>query len=115
MSRHDEETYLKHMRDYAAEAVQFMQGRPRVDLDNDRLLMLAICRLLEMLGESASQLPQTFRDGSTQIPWKSIIGLRHRLVHAYDQINLDIIWNIVTGDLPPLIASLDFLLRPPSP
>lgn len=115
MSRHDEETYLRHMRDYAAEAVQFTKGRARADLDTDRLLMLGICRLLEMLGESACQLPATFRDGTPQVPWKSMIGLRHRLVHAYDQIDLDIIWNIVTGDLPPLIATLDALLSPPKP
>jgi uncharacterized protein with HEPN domain len=96
MSRHDEATYLKHMRDYAARAVAFCRDRSRADLDNDRMLMLAVCRLLEMLGESACQLPADSRDGLPDIPWKQIIGLRHRLVHAYDQINRDIIWSIVT-------------------
>ncbi|MGP0069547.1 MAG: DUF86 domain-containing protein [Isosphaeraceae bacterium] len=115
MSRHDEATYLKQMRDYATEAVQFSQGRVRADLDTDRMLMLAICRLLEMLGEAACQLPQGFRDGTSQIPWQAIIGLRHRLVHAYDQLNLDIIWTTVTSDLPPLIVTLETLLNPPTP
>jgi len=103
------------MRDYAAETVQFSQARVRADLDTDRMFMLATCRLLEMLGEAACQLPADFRDGTPQVPWKQLIGLRHRLVHAYDQINLDIIWNTVTGDLPSLIATLDALLSFPTP
>jgi uncharacterized protein with HEPN domain len=103
------------MRDYAAEAVRFSQGRSRADLDVDRMFMLATCRLLEMLGEAACQLPQPTRDAAPQVPWSQIIGLRHRLVHAYDLINLDIIWNIVTADLPPLIASLDALIASSSP
>jgi uncharacterized protein with HEPN domain len=110
MSRHDEQTYLKHMRDYAAEAVGFSQGRTRADLDGDRMFMLATCRLLEMLGEAACQIPQASRDAAPGVPWAQIIGLHHRLVHAYDQINLDILWNIVSVDLPPLIAGLDVLI-----
>ncbi|WP_435009347.1 HepT-like ribonuclease domain-containing protein [Tundrisphaera lichenicola] len=110
MSRHDDLTYLKHMRDYAAEAVSFTRDRRRADLDTDRMLMLAVCRLLEMMGESACQLPASFRERETEIPWKQIIGVRHRLVHAYDQVDLDIIWNIAIGDLPPLIAALDRVL-----
>lgn len=115
MSRHDERTYLKHMRDYADEAVRFSQGRGRADLDGDRMFMLATCRLLEMLGEAACQIPQASRDASPCVPWAQIIGLRHRLVHAYDQINLDILWTIVTADLPPLISALDALITPPPP
>jgi len=110
MSRHDEITYLRHMRDYAAETVLFTRDRARSDLDSDRMLMLATCRLLEMMGESACQLPARFRDEAAGIPWKQLIGLRHRLVHAYDQVDLEIIWNIATVDLPPLIASLDRLI-----
>jgi uncharacterized protein with HEPN domain len=68
-----------------------------------------------MTGEAACQLPESYRDGVAQIPWQQIIGLRHRLVHAYDVINLDIIWNIVTGDLPALITELDALIPPTPP
>jgi uncharacterized protein with HEPN domain len=120
MSRHDEITYLRHMRDYAAEAVLFTRDRARSDLDSDRMLMPATCRLLEMMGESACQLPKAFRDQAAGIPWQQLIGLRHRLVHACDDVDLDIIWNIAAVDLPPLIASLDRLIasvegRPPGP
>ena len=113
MSRHSETTYLNHMRDYAAEALQFSQGHTRPDLETDRMLMLATCRLLEMLGEAASQLASSFCEVTPQIPWRRIISLRHRHVHAYDQINFHIIWNIVTVDLPPLISALNDLMKPP--
>ena len=109
MSRHPESTYLLHMRDYAAEAVEFAGGRSREDLDTDRLFMLATCRLLQMLGEAASRLPAEYRDATPEVPWPQMIGLRHRLVHAYDVINLDMIWAIVKHDLPPLIATLEII------
>jgi uncharacterized protein with HEPN domain len=112
MSKHDETTYLRHMRDYAAEARQFASGRSRADLDHDRMFMLAVTRLLEMLGEAATQVSSATRIQNPQIPWPSIISLRHRLVHAYDQINLDIIWDILSNVLPPLIAALDAMLTP---
>jgi uncharacterized protein with HEPN domain len=114
MSRHDEATYLRHMRDYAAEAHRFATGRSRPDLDTDRMFMLAVTRLLEMIGEAATQVSGISRIQNPQVPWKSIIGLRHRLVHAYDQINLDIIWDIISNDLPPLIVALDAMLSPPA-
>jgi len=56
------------MRDFAVEAVKFSQGRSRGDLDTDRMLTLATCRLLEMMGEAACQLPEAFRDGVPEIP-----------------------------------------------
>ena len=115
MSRHDDATYLKQMRDYAAEVVQFSDGRARAELDSDRMYMLATCRLLEMMGEAAYQLPGSSRESLPEVPWKQVIGLRHRLVHAYDKLNFDILWGIVTADLPPLIAALDRLLDAPSP
>jgi uncharacterized protein with HEPN domain len=102
------------MRDYAAEARLFAQGRSRSDLDSDRMFMLATTRLPEMMGEAATQVSVATRIQHPQVPWPSIIGLRHRLVHAYDQINLDIIWDILANDLPLLIAALDAMLNPPA-
>lgn len=83
-----------------------MRGRSRGDLDTDRLLALALVRLLEITGEAAGRFPaeeQTRRPG---IPWPSIVGLRNRLIHGYDNIDYDIVWQIVTTDLPPLASEL---------
>jgi uncharacterized protein with HEPN domain len=113
MSSHDEAVYLKHMLDYAAEAHHLANGRSRVDLDNDRLYMLATTRLLEMMGEAATRASAETRLGNPDIPWKEMIGLRHHLVHGYNKVNLDMVWEILTIDLPPLIKALDVMVNPP--
>ncbi len=107
MSSHDETVYLKHMLDYAAETHQLAASRSRGDLDTDRLFMLASTHLLEMLGEAATRHSADTRLRNRDIPWKETPGLRHHLVHGYDKVNLDMIWEILTVDLPPLIAALD--------
>ncbi len=114
MSSHDETVYLRHMRDYAAEAWQLARGRCRADLDTDRTFMLATTRLLEMMGEAATRLSDATRLRNPDIPWKEAIGLRHHLVHGYDKVNLDMVWEVLTVDLPPLMAALDTLLNPPT-
>ncbi|WP_373501841.1 DUF86 domain-containing protein [Desulfococcus sp.] len=105
--RKDDIVRLRHMLDAAHEAAGFAKGRMRVDLNGDRQLVLAIVKDLEIIGEAACQVSQTGRDGLPQIPWEDIIGMRHRLVHAYFDINLDILWKTIKEDLPPLIAELE--------
>lgn len=106
MSHHDDAVRLKHMLDYAVEAIALSQGRSRADLDSDRLYNLAMTRLVEVIGESAGRLSETTRQRHPQLPWSEFIAVRNRLIHGYDQINLDILWDIIELDLPPLIAEL---------
>ena len=94
------------MLDHAKEAITAAQGRTRADLDNDRLLNLALVRLLEIIGEAASRVPREDRDLYPDIPWPEIVGLRNRLIHGYDEVDFDILWQIVTTDLPLLITEL---------
>jgi uncharacterized protein with HEPN domain len=103
----DDAIRLRHMLDAAHEAIEFAQGRTRVDLNGDRKLVLALVKDIEIIGEAAYQVSQTARDQLPGIPWDDIIGMRHRLVHAYFDINLDILWRTVQDDLPPLIAELE--------
>jgi len=105
--RKDDAIRLRHMLDAAHEAIEFVQGRTRVDLNGDRKLVLALVKDVEIIGEAAYQVSQTARNQLTDIPWDDIIGMRHRLVHAYFDINLDILWRTVQDDLPPLIAELE--------
>jgi uncharacterized protein with HEPN domain len=95
------------MLDAAREAIEFAQGRTRVDLNSDRKLVLALVKDIEIIGEAAYQVSQFARDQLPGIPWDDIIGMRHRLVHAYFDINLDILWRTVQEDLPSLIAKLE--------
>jgi uncharacterized protein with HEPN domain len=110
MTQHDPRVCLRQMRDHAQEAIELMRGKSREGLLADRTLNLAIVHLLEILGEAANRMPTEQRAKYPQIPWPQIIGLRHRLIHAYDQVDLDIVWNIVTQHLPPLVRTLDEIL-----
>ncbi len=95
------------MLDYAREALALTQGRQRADLDNDRLLDLALTRLLEIIGEAANRVPEEIQEAHPEIAWGQIISLRNRLIHGYDSIDFDILWAIVQSDLPELVENLE--------
>lgn len=105
--RNDDVIRLRHMADAAREAIGFAEDRTRADLDVDRKLVLALVKAIEIIGEAAYQVSQTARSELPGIPWEDIVGMRHRLVHAYFDINLDILWQTVQEDLPPLVAELE--------
>ena len=105
--RKDDTVRLRHMLDAAQEAIEFAQGRTRIDLDGDRKLILALVKDIEIIGETAYRISPTTRDQLPGMPWDDIIDMRHRLVHGYFDVNLDILWRTVQDDLPPLIAELE--------
>jgi uncharacterized protein with HEPN domain len=98
--RKDDRVRLQHMLDAANEALTFIQGKIRADLDNDRMLVLSLVRELEIIGEAASKVSADTRSQNTLIPWEDITGMRNRLIHAYFDVDLDVVWNTVTKDLP---------------
>lgn len=83
------------------EAIGFVQDCRREDLEGDRKLTLALVKDLEIIGEAAYQISEETRRQLAALPWDDIIGMRNRLVHAYFDINLDILWSTVQQDLPP--------------
>ena len=110
----DDEIRLRHMLDAAREAASFVRGRVRSDLETDRQLVLALVKDIEILGEAAAQVGDDTRIRTPSIPWQKIIAMRNRLVHAYFSINLDIVWQTVQKDLPPLIRALEKSVRTPN-
>ena len=108
-----DQTRLTHMLRHAEEALQFATGRVRADLDSDRLLNLALVRLLEIVGEAAARVSPAGQAACPTIPWPQIVGLRNRLVHGYDAVDFDILWDIVQQDLPSLVAHLRASLSSP--
>ncbi len=91
----------------AHEAVDMARGRSRNDLDSDRQFNLALTRLLEIIGEAAARVSEPTRAAHPEIPWPQIVGLRNRLIHGYDNVDFDVLWQIVTDDLSPLIQELE--------
>jgi uncharacterized protein with HEPN domain len=110
MSKRNSDIRLRHMLDHAREAVAFAEGKTRADLDQDRLLELALVRLLEIVGEAANRMPEEECARYPEIPWAQIVGLCNRLIHGYDSVDLDILWQIIAADLPPLVAILETIV-----
>jgi uncharacterized protein with HEPN domain len=111
MTQHDEGARLRHMLDVSREAVGFAKGKSRADLHADRGLQLILTRLLEIVGEAANKVPQATRDLYPEIPWSAAIAVRNRLIHGYEDVDLDIVWQTVEEDLPQLIASLEKAIK----
>jgi uncharacterized protein with HEPN domain len=95
------------MLDHAREAVAMASGKTRADLDADRKPNLALVRVLEIVGEAANRIPPEERLQHSQMPWSQIVLLRHRLIHGYDVVDFDVLWQIVCHDLSPLVALLE--------
>lgn len=107
MSKHEVSVRFRHMLDSARQASELMRGKTRAALSDEGIETLALVRLLEVLGEAANRISDDEQERHPEIPWAEIIGLRNRLIHGYDSIDMDILWQIVSQDLPPLIQSLE--------
>ena len=106
-----DEDRLRHMLDAAETVLKFTAKKKRSDLDTDEKLALALVRLLEVIGEAARHVSEETRRRFPDIPWKEIAGTRDRLVHGYFDVDLEIVWQITTRDLPPLIKELKKTLK----
>ena len=99
---HEDLIRIRHMLDAINEALLFVTGKTRIDLDDNRMLALAIVKELEIIGEAASKLSSGFKASQSHIPWADIVGMRNRLTHGYFDIDLDRVWDTVQEDLPAL-------------
>lgn len=111
MSKRDDTVSLNDMLSHSREAVQLLTGTSREAFGRDRVLQLASTRLIEIVGEAANRITSEGRQAHPEIPWNRIVGMRNRLVHGYDVIDYDLLWDTVTCDLPPLIESLNKALK----
>ena len=111
MPQHDVNIKLQHMLDHANEAVAMVRGKYKSDLQENRLLELATTRLVEIIGEAATKISPENQAKYPSIPWPQIIGMRNRLIHGYASVDLDVLWDTIEVDLPPLIAALKKILE----
>ena len=111
MSMRDDRVSLKDMLSHAVEAVELLGGASREELGRNRVLQLALTRLVEIVGEAAGRVSVKTRETRDGVPWPQIIGMRNWLAHGYDVIDLDLLWDTITSDLPPLIETLKKILK----
>ena len=102
---------LKHMLDSGRAILLFAKNRRRIDLDKDRLFMSGVLREFEVLGEAASKVSEKTKKQFPQLPWKELVGMRNRLIHAYFDVDHDIIWKTIRDYLPTFIEELEQIIR----
>ncbi|MFH1417504.1 MAG: HepT-like ribonuclease domain-containing protein [Planctomycetota bacterium] len=109
MSSHkkDDLVYLGHMLDMSRKAVAILRGRDRRAYDADETLRLALAHLIQVIGEAARRVSAECRAMHPTIPWPDIVGMRHKIVHDYMDVDSDILWSVVSNDLPALIRDLE--------
>lgn len=108
----DDLVYVGHMLDTARLAFYKVTGRTRPQYDADENLRLALAHLVQTIGEAARNVSPAFQKAAGHVPWSKIIGMRHKVVHDYLHVDFDIVWDVVTLELPPLIAALAKLMPP---
>ena len=107
--------YLWDMLEAAREVQQFVAGRRMQEYLGDNLLQAAVERKIEIIGEAASRVSESFRQACTEIPWRLIIAQRHVLAHQYGKIQHDRIWRVATMHISDLITQLTSLIPSPPP
>ena len=90
--------------------MEIATGHTRADLDENLMLRMALTRCLEILGEAASKVSAEVRARFPSIPFAQIVSMRNRLIHAYFDVDLNIVWTTVEADLPGLLPALDAAL-----
>tara|TARA_Y100000294_G_scaffold37567_1_gene33248 strand:- start:195 stop:521 length:327 start_codon:yes stop_codon:yes gene_type:complete len=102
----DDLARLKHMLDAAKEALSFISEKSENDLYKNRMLALSLIKDLEIIGEAANKVSEETRKIGSKIQWQDIVDMRNHLIHGYFDIDLNLVWNTVNKDIPPLITEL---------
>ena len=103
------------MLDAARRGLRHVAGRKRAQLDTDELLVDALVRVIEVVGEAARHVSAETRATMPEIPWPQVVGMRDRLAHGYFDVNIERVWNTVTNEFAPLISVLEKAIARPAP
>ena len=103
----DYRDYLEDICKAARKALEFIEGIAYEDFLADDKTVYAVVRALEIVGEATKRIPQGIRDRYPQVPWRSMAGIRDKLIHDYVSVNLEVVWKTLTEDLPPLLPMIE--------
>jgi len=99
--------YLFDILESSRTALEYMREKTWEEFSGDPLLQDAIVRRLEIIGEASGRVSSETQKRYAHLPWQAMKGTRNKIIHEYDSIELDIIWEIVQQDLPYLVAELE--------
>lgn len=111
MLLNDDQVRLQHIIDSIREALEYIAESDRASFCGNRLLQHGLVRCIEVIGEASSRLSQSLRDANPHIPWAAIIGMRNRIIHAYYDIDIDLVWKTATEDLPVLLPKVESIIQ----
>lgn len=106
----DDRVRLTHIAEALQNAIKFTIGHRREDLQTDIMLRFAILHAIQIVGEAAANLDAETRTRHPDLPWAQVIGMRHRLVHAYADIDQSILWRTATEAAPKLLTQIQAIL-----
>ncbi|EAW43819.1 HepT-like ribonuclease domain-containing protein [Nodularia spumigena] len=95
---------------YSCNTILFVSGMTKAEFAEDPKTIAAVMYAVAIMGEATKRLSNEFRSQHSHLPWKELAGLRDRLVHDYKNIDLDILWDVVSVEIPALLVSLAPLL-----
>ena len=108
--RHDDLVYVGQMVDVARKLDERRARLSREAFDADEDVQLALTHLIQTLGEVARRLSPAFCAAHPEVPWTAIVGMRHKIVHDYLSVDFDLVWDVVTIEVPALLPKLAALL-----
>jgi uncharacterized protein with HEPN domain len=102
--------YIEDILDAMDKAEMFVAGMSYAQFEADLRTTFAVTRALEIIGEATKRLPPTFREQYPHIPWKDMAGMRDKIIHGYDNVDLRIVWDVVKQDIPQVKPHLQQIL-----
>jgi uncharacterized protein with HEPN domain len=110
MSRDD--TYLVDILESAKIAMDYVLGKSWDDFYNDIQCQDAVVRRIEIIGEAARRVSQQTREKYPQIPWREMTSMRNLVIHEYDVVDINQVWDTVQNKIPPLVQELAKIVPP---
>lgn len=107
----NDQSYLFDMLDSAKAIVQMVSGMSLQQYKTDRRTRRAVEREVEIIGEAARKVSMPFQQAHPEIPWKKVMGQRHKLAHEYGEIEDEILWHVATVSVPELIKLIEPIIR----
>ena len=104
--KHEFRDYLDDIQRSMELTLSFTTDMSLSDFRDDEKTQYAVVRCLEIIGEASKRIPEEFREGHPEIPWKSMAGMRDRLIHGYDVVDCEIVWVTVRDTIPAILQMI---------